>query len=266
MSKPLHRHRSEQRRRPELPSPILWDPTEDLQILLNGRQGEQEIDTGFFENVTSLIPGKLTPPRFNPILNGYRDHDGNVYGGDYDRDGFNDLETDGLTRTVKWSIGDINLTSITDRSNVHRALHRGFRCLAGVVLQLLPQHRRRADFPGTATRWRHRQVEMGHGSLLPEARYQRQQRRDHPIPFVGPATTPGAEAGLLNPYTCESGLLLRLRPDRVPAQRSMDLIVGARYIEDENDFEYKTSIVRFSGSDCARFRRRLEPGQPVHAG
>ena len=47
------------------------------------------LDTGFFENVSSIRAGELTPTEMNPILE-YIDNDGDVYAGDYDDPGFND--------------------------------------------------------------------------------------------------------------------------------------------------------------------------------
>ncbi|MFB3077542.1 MAG: TonB-dependent receptor, partial [Lysobacterales bacterium] len=40
---------------------VLFTPTDDIELLLNARGSEQDIDTGFFENVSSVESGKLTP-------------------------------------------------------------------------------------------------------------------------------------------------------------------------------------------------------------
>ncbi|MBK7168331.1 MAG: TonB-dependent receptor [Gammaproteobacteria bacterium] len=223
---------------------FLWDPTEDLQILLSGRKSEQEIDSGFFENVTSLIPGKLTPPRFNPILNGYRDHDGNPYGGDYDRDGFNDLDTDGLTLTLKWQIGDLNLTSISDRSNVHRHYIEDsdaspvsfFNFFLNTGAEQTSQELR-LDGDTDRLKW------------VAGLYYLKLDINDNngaiSDPFVGPATTPGAEAGLLNPYTRELESYSGFGHLEYQLSDQWTLIGGLRLIKDENDFKYKTSIYDF---------------------
>ena len=81
---------------------VLWSPTEDIEFLVSGRTAEQNIRTGFFENVSSVLPGQLTPGVPNPVLDGYVDTDGDVWAGDYDEPGFNDLKTRGLTGTLKW--------------------------------------------------------------------------------------------------------------------------------------------------------------------
>jgi iron complex outermembrane receptor protein len=74
----------------------LFQPTEDLDILLNARFGEQDIRTGFFEYASAVFPtGEATPGVPNDDLGGYVDTDGDVYAGDYDTPGHNDLETRG---------------------------------------------------------------------------------------------------------------------------------------------------------------------------
>lgn len=93
---------------------------DEWSALLNLRQGRQDIRTGFFQNVSSVTPGQLTPDTVNPYLNGgYIDNDGDNYAGDYDMKGFNDLETDGYTLTLKRD-GDVDFVSITDYQTVKR--------------------------------------------------------------------------------------------------------------------------------------------------
>lgn len=98
---------------------VLWAPSENFDVLLNVRHMEQDIDTGFFEHVTSAVEGQLTPNLVNDVL-GYIDNEGDVFAGDYDAPGFNDLETEGYTATVHWDFEDFTFTSITDYSTVER--------------------------------------------------------------------------------------------------------------------------------------------------
>ena len=97
-----------------------WD------VLVNLRQARQDIRTGFFQHVSAVEPGRLTPGRINPFLldaagnPGYRDADGDNYAGDYDFEGRNELTTEGQSLTVKWDRGDLSFTSITDRSVTER--------------------------------------------------------------------------------------------------------------------------------------------------
>ena len=103
---------------------FLFEPTENFEFLLNGRYSLQQIRTGFFENVSSRPTGPngggvLTPSLTN--FNGYRDGDGDVFAGDYDNFGHNDLETYGVTGTMKWDLANGNtVTSITDFQSVER--------------------------------------------------------------------------------------------------------------------------------------------------
>ena len=98
---------------------VLFEPSDSFDVLLNYRRSEQDIDTGFFEHVSANVSGMLTPNEVNQVL-GYIDNDGDVYEGDYDRDGHNDLVTEGFTATVNWAFDHFTLTSITDYSTVKR--------------------------------------------------------------------------------------------------------------------------------------------------
>ncbi len=94
---------------------VLMEPTDDLSILLNARKGGQEIRTGFFEYKSAVNGGGIyTPGVPNPLFEGYEDTDGDVWAGDYDTVGHNISETEGYTATVKWNVGEWELTSLTD--------------------------------------------------------------------------------------------------------------------------------------------------------
>ncbi|RMF12012.1 MAG: TonB-dependent receptor [Alphaproteobacteria bacterium] len=99
----------------------LFAPTEDLEVLLNVRFGQQDIRTGFFEYSSAVLPtGDRTPGVPNPDFGGYVDNDGDVYAGDYDFLGHNDLDTRGYSGTIKWSQDWGTITSITDYQTVKR--------------------------------------------------------------------------------------------------------------------------------------------------
>lgn len=97
----------------------LFTPTDALEMLFNVRGSEQDIDTGFFEHVSANQTGVLTPSEVNEVL-GYIDNDGDPYTGSFDSPGFNDLETEGYTATIKYDFENFTLTSITDYSTVKR--------------------------------------------------------------------------------------------------------------------------------------------------
>jgi iron complex outermembrane recepter protein len=102
---------------------LLFEPNDDVEFLFNARGALQQIRTGFFENVPSIpdatgVLGVNDPTGTN--FNGYRDDDGDVFAGDYDKIGAQDMESYGFTGSLKWNIGGMQLTSITDFSHVFR--------------------------------------------------------------------------------------------------------------------------------------------------
>ncbi len=100
---------------------LLFKPTQDLDILLNARFGQQDIRTGFFEYVSAIYPtGEASPGLPNDILGGYVDNDGDVYAGDYNTPGHNELDTRGYSATLKYNLGFGELTSISDYQTVKR--------------------------------------------------------------------------------------------------------------------------------------------------
>ncbi|MEM6833267.1 MAG: TonB-dependent receptor [Pseudomonadota bacterium] len=100
---------------------LLWEPTETFDLLLNARFGDQDIRTGFFEFASAAFPdGNLTPGVPIPELGDYVDNDGDIFAGDYDRTGFNKLDTWGTSATMNWDVGFGTITSITDYQSVKR--------------------------------------------------------------------------------------------------------------------------------------------------
>lgn len=106
---------------------FLFEPNADISFLLNGRYSLQQIRTGLFENVSGSLDAagngvkeKNDCANFTNF-NGYCDTDRDNFAGDYDRLGFNDLETYGVTGTLKWKLDNgMDLTSITDFQSVER--------------------------------------------------------------------------------------------------------------------------------------------------
>ena len=222
---------------------VLWTPNENVELLFNARMAEQDIDTGFFENVSSVNSGELTPDTFNPVL-GYLDNDGDVYAGDYDDPGFNDLETDGFTVTLKWNFGGMRLTSITDQSNVEREYIEDSDASPAPVFNFFlltdaEQFSQEIRLDGEAEKFKwvaglyymSLDIEDVNGAITD--------------PFVGPAPTPGAEAGLSNPYTSELDSISVFGQLDIPLSDDLTLIVGGRYIQDDKDFEYSINAVEF---------------------
>jgi iron complex outermembrane receptor protein len=236
----------------------LWTPNDDVEVLLTARQAEQSIDTGFFENVSSVIPGKLTPERMNPVL-GYIDNDGDVWSGDYDRTGFNDLETSGYTLNVKWQIGDMTLTSITDRSTVERNYIEDSDAAPIPVFSFFlntdaEQTSQELRLDGDADRLKwvaglyylNIEIDDNNGAITD--------------PFIRPVydgagipATPGAEAGLLNPYERSLDSWSAFGQLEYQLNDTLALIAGVRGITDDNQFEYATNAVEFVDPNAHEF-------------
>lgn len=243
---------------------VLFSPQENLDILFNARVSEQDIRTGFFENVSSIRTGELTPGEFNPVL-GYIDNDGDVYAGDYDDPGFNDLETNGFSVTLNWQFDNFNLTSISDISNVERAYVEDSDASPAPVFNLFlltdaEQVSQELRFDGETETFNwvaglyymDLKIKDANGAITE--------------PFIGPVydeigigRTPGAEAGLDNPYTSDLESISLFGQVDVPLSDELTLIVGGRYIQDEKDFAYATKAVEFLEPDS----RALNAGSNI---
>ncbi|HBK91699.1 MAG TPA: ligand-gated channel, partial [Parvularcula sp.] len=100
---------------------LRYQPTENFDLLLNARFGDQNIRTGFFEFASAIFPGgDLTPGVPNPDLGGYVDLDGDPFAGDFDFTGHNETQTEGYTGRFDWDLGGFTLTSISDYQSVER--------------------------------------------------------------------------------------------------------------------------------------------------
>ena len=104
---------------------LLFEPSENFSLLLNARYSLQQIRTGFFENVSGSLDEVGNGVKEDDCsrftnFNGYCDDDGDNFAGDYDKLGHNDLETWGVSGTLKWDLGDKLLTVVLDRQSVER--------------------------------------------------------------------------------------------------------------------------------------------------
>jgi iron complex outermembrane receptor protein len=247
---------------------LLFTPTADLELLLNVRHGEQDIDTGFFENVSSVITGKLTPDTFNPVLE-YLDNDGDVFAGDYDDPGYNELETDGYTATLKWVFDAFNFTSITDYSQVERKYIEDSDASPAPVFNFFLNtdaeqfsQELRLDGATDSIKWvaglyyLDLKIDDSNGAITD--------------PFIAPVydeigleRTPGSEAGLNNPYTSDLTSYSAFGQMEFALGDTLNLVVGARYIVDEKDFEYAINGVEFVDPERRDFDATDNLAQPI---
>jgi iron complex outermembrane receptor protein len=232
---------------------VLWTPTDTIDVLFNARMAQQDIDTGFFENASSIRPGELTPKEFNPILE-YIDPDGNndVWAGDYDDPGFNDLETEGYTGTINWDFGAFRLTSITDYSTVEREYIEDSDASPApffnfFLLTDAEQLSQEVRFSGEAESFK---WVTGIYYLDLDINDENGAITD---PFIAPVVyeelgierTPGSEAGVNNPYSSQLESWSVFGQVDFPLSDELTLIAGARYIVDDKEFEYLTNAVEF---------------------
>ncbi|MEP1385521.1 MAG: TonB-dependent receptor [Paraglaciecola sp.] len=225
---------------------FLYTPTDDVEALLNFRYSMQDIDTGFFENVSSIRTGELTPDELNPVLE-YIDNDGDVYAGDYDDPGFNELETNGATATIKWSINDdLKLVSITDVSNVERTYIEDSDASPVPLFNFFlttdaKQFSQELRFEGSV------------GDLLWVAGgyYLDLDINDSngaiSEPFIGGGGTSvtGSEGGLYNPYVSTLESTSAFAQIEYPLTEQLELIGGLRFIRDEKSFDFSVNAVEF---------------------
>ncbi|WP_417321040.1 TonB-dependent receptor [Emcibacter sp.] len=104
---------------------VEFTPTEDLEILLNINGGQSRADAKHFQH-RGMLPvsaefadasGLCAPAYFNSAnctdIFGYSDTDGDLYAGDYSLDGKEPVDVFGVSGTVKWDLGAVELTSIS---------------------------------------------------------------------------------------------------------------------------------------------------------
>lgn len=72
-------------------------------------------------------------------------------------------------------------------------------------------------------------------------------------PFIGPAPTPGAEAGLHNPYSSELESVSAFGQLEFSLSDTLNAIVGIRVIKDEKEFNYQIEAVEFIDPEARNF-------------
>ena len=222
---------------------VLFQPADAVSLLLNARLSEQDIDTGFFEHISANEPFTLTPNEVNQVL-GYIDNDGDPYEGDWDREGFNDLQTEGYTATLKWGHDLFTLTSITDYSTVKRDYIEDSDASPAPFFNF---------FLTTDAEQFSQEVRLNGATdnldWVAGVYYLDLQVKDsngaETDPFIDPEGDTPAISGLDNPYETNTkswsvfGQIERRMADRLTG------ILGVRWIRDEKDHSYAVNAVDF---------------------
>lgn len=239
---------------------LLWEPSDSFEALVNLRFGSENIRTGFFEYVSAPIAnGTPQPNTPNPALtgpgfeNGYVDLDGDVFAGEYDFRGFNDLETFGATLTLKTDLGFGELTSITDHQTVDRNYIEDsdaspvnyFNFFLTTDAAQFSQELR-IDGASGAVKWvaglyyLDIDINDSNGGIAPGFIDDFGE-----LLGAGPLATDGVANGINAPYSQETQSYSAFAQFDWELTDQLELTLGGRYIIDERDFAYVNQLVLF---------------------
>lgn len=222
---------------------VLWTPTDSMEILLSARAGDQSIDTGFFEHVSSNITGQLTPNEVN-IVTGYIDNDGDVFSGEYDRDGHNDLETRGYTGTLKWDFDSFTLTSITDLSTVKRDYIEDSDASPVPLFNFFLTTDAEQFSQEIRLNGGNEQMNWVAGAYFLDLNIEDSNGAETE-PFIDPTSDTPATSGLDNPYETNTESISVFGQVEWDFTETLTGIAGLRWIRDKKDHAYATNAVDF---------------------
>ncbi len=222
---------------------LLWSPQDNIDVLFNFRGMDQDIDTGFFEHVTSNVEGRLTPNEVNNVL-GYIDNDGDPYAGAWDAPGFNDLETRGYSATVNWDFDNFTFTSITDFSTVERDYIEDsdaspvplFNFYLNTDAEQFSQEFRftgETDTMNWVAGFYYMDLEVADANGAETE------------PFIDPLSDTPAVSGLDNPYETTTETFSLFGQVEMPVSENWTFIGGLRWIRDEKEHDYVVNAVDF---------------------
>ncbi len=229
---------------------LLWTPTDDMEVLLNVRTGDQKIDTGFFEHVTANRVGVLTPDEVNEVT-GYIDNDGDVFKGDYDREGFNDLETRGYSGTVKWDFEAFTLTSITDFSTVKRDYVEDSDASPVPLFNFTLTTDAEQFSQEIRLNGGNEQMNWVAGLYYLDLQVNDSNGAETE-PFIDPNSDTPDVSGLDNPYETDTKSISAFGQMEWDFTDALTGIIGLRWIRDEKDHSYVTNAVDFIPGTRAR--------------
>ena len=241
---------------------LLFTPSEDLDILLNVRGSGQDIRTGFFEFKSANVFGQYTPGEPSITLE-YEDTDNDPFAGDYDADGYNDAETLAASATVKWSLPNFTVTSITDFQSVERDYLEDSDAspVPWATLALstdADQFSQELRLEGDTDRLKwvaglyYLDIDIadangGQFNIFADifadilglfALYTPEE--------LATAYLPGHERGVDNPYTIDTRSFSAFGQVEYEFNEQWTGIVGLRWIDEDKDFTYANNLVRFT--------------------
>ncbi len=247
---------------------LLFDVTDDVSLLVNVRGALQQIRTGFFENASSGFDaqgrGFYTPGAGN--FNGYEDSDGDVFAGDYDKFGHQDMSTWGTSGTLKWATDAWTLTSITDFQTIERDYSEDsdaspFSDFNFFLSTDADQFSQELRLNGEVERMRwvtgfyylDIEVNDANGAETPLLGLVPGGLIDSPTGAFGQiAEGDGTFLGNDNPYTTETNSWSIFGQLEYDLTEQFTGIVGFRWIEEEKDHHYENNLVDFQPGSTNR--------------
>ncbi len=253
---------------------LLFQFSEDVDLLLNVRHAEEDIRSGLFKHrsgkPTDIAGGvfldadedywtgdNAANPAFGddgylggvpaPIscagcdAFGYRDGDSNPFVGSYDFVGFNDLETTGGTATLNWGFGELQFTSITDFSTMEKKYQEDSDASSNAIFNFFVT----ADVDQFSQEFRlnseteNRRWVIGLFYLNIDGDYS----IGGEIDALELGSFPGG--GLSNPFSTETdsyAIFAQLEHDLT---ENFTLIGGLRYTREEKEHEFRSNFVAF---------------------
>ncbi len=250
---------------------LLFTPSDDVSLLFNARGALQQIRTGGpFENVSSRDTdgdglGELTPQLTN--INGYRDDDGDVFAGDYDKFGHQDMESYGLSGTLKWQVSDDKaVTYIIDYQSIERdytedsdaSPFADFNFFLNTNAEQFSQELRLSG-ETDALRWvagfyyLNIEVKDANGAEQPLSgpgvamalTGQPNPLIDSPNSILGAQQGNGSFQGVDNPYTTDTSSWSVFGQAEYDLTEQLTAIVGFRWIEESKEHSYASNFVDF---------------------
>lgn len=245
---------------------LLYEPNEDVSLLLNYRGSQQDIRTGFFEHVTTTADGVLQGgSTFNPVL-GYTEVDANTdpFRGSFDRPGYNDLETEGFSATLKWQFDSVSLTAISDYSTVERSYiedsdaspARVFNFFLNTDAEQLSQEIR-LESTGDKLKWvagiYYLDLDISdNNGIVTDAFI------EAPPEAGGFGITTPFDAGVFNPYTSELESISAFGQVEYAFSDVLSGIVGLRVINDQKDYQFRALVADFPNFENRDYLAGLE--------
>jgi iron complex outermembrane receptor protein len=96
---------------------LLFEPAEDLSILLRAQYSNEDSAKGGYSHVVARSGSPVTTPGVLDFF-GYRDADGDPYTGSYDFPGYKRSEVVDLSANIDWTLDQFTISSVTNYQDI----------------------------------------------------------------------------------------------------------------------------------------------------